>query len=150
MVTEIRGVVGGNLEERLIFGQTIGTPLKASDTAGIKMRWQAFMSRVMAVVPRASRNAMMPVFLKSQIYCPKDTGALVDSGYLEMTDRLGINGGPVVEVGYGRNGSPYYALVVHEVLTVKHKPPTRSKFLQAAYEEYQGRILPMIAAQLRV
>jgi hypothetical protein len=78
------------------------------------------------------KNALEPTFEKSQEYCPKRTGELVRSGYLEITD---FRGSPRVEMGYGRGGNPYYAVLVHENLNMYHKPPTQAKFLQRAVEE---------------
>lgn len=77
-------------------------------------------------------NAMVPTFEKSQEYVPYNTGALHDSGYLEIVSR---RGNIRVEMGYGAGGNPFYATVVHEDVSVFHKPPTRSKYLQAAMEE---------------
>ena len=150
----IRGRIGGNLGTGLVFGRNIGTaPLHASDVTGIVNRYKEFIRRVTAVAPRATAIALLPTFEKSQIYCPKETGALVDSGYIEVTGRLGhaLGGAePSVEIGYGRNGNPPYALIVHEVLSHYHKPPTRAKWLERALQEDQHKILPRIASLLRV
>lgn len=87
-------------------------------------------------------EALEPTFEKSQEYCPKDTGALLESGYLVITDFRGI---PTVEMGYGRGGEPDYAVTVHENLEWRHKSPTRAKWLQVAIDEdaqaIQGRVV---------
>ena len=77
-------------------------------------------------------EALEPTFELSKKYCPKDTGALVASGYLE---KVGFRGKPRVELGYGRGGTPDYAAYVHEMVDIPHQSPTRSKWLQAAVME---------------
>jgi len=87
-------------------------------------------------------DALKPTFEKSQKYCPKDTGDLVSSGYLESRK---FRGNVVAEIGYARGNKPSYAIYVHEMLEYRHKAPTRAKFLEAAIDEdlsdIQGRIL---------
>lgn len=147
----IRARIGGNLGTGLVYSRTIGGPIPASDAAGIVKRFTDFIRQVRAVVPRATQIALLPTYELSQIYCPKKTGALVDSGYLEVTGRLNLQGNaPVVEIGYGKNGNPPYALAVHEILSTYHKPPTRAKWLQVAMQETQGKLLGRIASLLRV
>lgn len=92
--------------------------------------------------PEVMLAAVMPTFEKSQIYCPIDTGVLRESGYAEVT---GTGKSPRVEVGYAKGGNPFYAVFVHEMTTVFHKPPTRSKWLQAALTED----LPSIETRLQ-
>jgi len=77
-------------------------------------------------------NALQPTFALSQVYCPVDTGALLASGYLEVTE---YRNNPRVECGYARGGNPSYAVVVHEDPRFHHKPPTRYKWLQSAMLE---------------
>jgi hypothetical protein len=91
-------------------------------------------------------NALEPTFEKSKEYCPKDTGALVASGYLEIVE---FRGKPRVSMGYGAGGVPDYAAVVHENLEWRHKAPTKAKWLQVAMEEDLGEFLPRVAAQLK-
>lgn len=78
------------------------------------------------------REALIPTFEKSQIYCPVKTGDLRDSGYLEIVQ---FRGSPRVEMGYGAGGKPPYAILVHEASEMYHKPPTRSHWLLAAMLE---------------
>lgn len=87
-------------------------------------------------------EAMQPTFEKSQEYCPVQTGALKESGYLEITDFRGVDR---VEIGYAKGGEPRYAVVVHEDVETPHAFPTRSKFLQAAMEEDESAMLGRIA-----
>ena len=153
-MVDIRGRVGGNIGTGLVFGRGLGGPIWAGDPKAIVDRYQAFVRRVMAVAPRATAIALLPTFAKSQIYCPKKTGDLVSSGYLEVKNRFasifsrGVE--PFVEMGYGKNGQPPYALIVHEMMEYYHKPPTRAKWLEAAMKEDFPRLLPRIASLLRV
>lgn len=80
--------------------------------------------------PQIMLNALEPTFAISQYLCPVDTGDLKASGYLEITSAR--TGGTRVEIGYGRGGNPYYAVYVHEMTSMYHKPPTMAKWLQAA------------------
>lgn len=99
------------------------------------------MQDIVDASPAAMVNALQPTFEKSQVYCPLDTGDLRASGYLEVTQ---FRGNPRVELGYARGGNPSYGVVVHENTSFYHKPPTRSKWLQAAMMED----LPMIYSRL--
>jgi hypothetical protein len=151
----IRGRIGGNLGPGLVFARNIGEgrPLHASDTAGIVRRYREFVSRVLAVGPQATKIALMPTFAKSQVYCPKKTGSLVFSGYLEVVGRMAYALGgvsPVVEMGYGKGNNPFYTMIVHESMEYYHKPPTRAKWLEVALQEDKNRIVPRIAGLLRV
>lgn len=82
-------------------------------------------------------EALQPTFKLSQKYVPRDTGALAASGFLGRDTRSKF---PRVVLGYGRAGSPNYAIFVHEALHIPHKAPTRSKYLLAALEEDAGNI----------
>ena len=83
------------------------------------------------------REALEPTFEKSQRYAPVKTGRLKRSGFLEVSN---TSRGPVVNMGYGKNNEPPYALIVHERLDLAHKAPTRAKYLQSALEEDFGKI----------
>ena len=96
-----------------------------------------FVEHIEGQTPEILVEALRPTFEKSKRYTPKDTGRLVQSGYLEVRDRAQ---GPVVEMGYGRGGDPPYTVFVHERLDLKHKSPTRAKFLQEALQEDAGKI----------
>ena len=76
-------------------------------------------------------EALEPTFAKSQVYCPKDTGTLVKSGYLEAQQ---TRNGAQAAMGYAKGGNPYYAVYVHEIQRY-HKDPTRWKWLQQALQE---------------
>lgn len=93
------------------------------------------------VTPEVIFDALEPTFEKSKEYCPKDTGDLVKSGYLEIVDGR-------VEIGYGRGGNPSYAVTVHENLEWRHKAPTRAKWLQVALDEDEQQIQNRILTRL--
>lgn len=84
------------------------------------------------VSPEIMLTALEPTFELSQVYVPYDTGDLSESGYLED---VSTPKKPQVQIGYGRGGNPYYAMYVHEMTSIPHEAPTRSKFLQAAVME---------------
>lgn len=93
------------------------------------------------------RAALTPTLKKAITYCPKMTGALRASAYLEVR-RQGALLGYVAEIGFGRGGKPTYAIYVHEVPYV-HQAPTRWKFLQAALEEDASVIRQRLAGGFR-
>jgi hypothetical protein len=84
------------------------------------------------------RMALMPTLALAKKYCPKKTGELRDSGYVEVR-RKGAFQGYEAEIGFGRGGKPTYALYVHEV-PYKHVSPTSWKYLQRAVTEDSGNI----------
>lgn len=86
--------------------------------------------------PEVLFEALEPTFEKSKTYCPEKTGALVNSGYLEVRQS---KKGAQAEIGYARGGSPHYAIYVHEA-PVYHAPPTRWKWLQFALQEDEEQI----------
>lgn len=110
--------------------------------AGIIKNYKSLIDHIENVTPEILYEALEPTFELSQKYCPKDTGALRASGYLEITK---FRGTPTVEIGYGKGGNPPYAATVHENMEYRHKDPTRAKWLQVALSEdaeaIQGRIV---------
>jgi hypothetical protein len=93
----------------------------------------SFFDQVVVASPYIAQDALQPTFAKSKEWCPKKTGAMVASGYLEITSLSKVT--PRVEMGYGRGGNPFYTVFVHEQVNMYHKPPTRAKWLQAAMLE---------------
>jgi hypothetical protein len=73
------------------------------------------------------KEALRPTFDRSQIFVPRKTGALKESGYLEVRT---FRGKVVAEMGYGRGGQPKYAIIQHENLEYYHDPPAQAKFLE--------------------
>ncbi len=114
--------------------------------AGIMANYRRFVKHVEEVTPGILLAALEPTFEKSQEYCPKDSGALVNSGYLVVES---FRGKPRVAMGYGRGGNPTYAAAVHENLEWRHKEPTRAKWLQVALEEDDSAIRGRIVDGLR-
>lgn len=74
------------------------------------------------------------IYRKSQGYVPVETGALKESGLVEVS---GQGNGARASVVYGGPGAPY-AVFVHEDLTKHHKPPTCAQFLTRALRETRG------------
>lgn len=108
--------------------------------AAVLQNYSDFVEHMEGVTPEVLRQAISPTMDKAVRYCPKDSGALANSKFLEVESRRGQH---VVAIGFGRGGQPGYAVYVHE-LPYAHDAPTRSKFLQAAVDEdyaaYEGRV----------
>jgi hypothetical protein len=124
-------------------------------SAGMAMEWRTILANIdkaLNGVARATPDALMyaclPVFEKSQTYCPVKSGRLKRSGYIMKVAASG-RAQAKVEIGYARGGSPHYGVYVHENLMARHSDPTRSKFLQAAVEEERGHIVERVAEYLR-
>lgn len=103
---------------------------------------QGILTQFEDATPEIVVEALEPTFEKSKAYCPKDTHALVNSGYLEI---ISTGKKPYVEMGYAKGGKPRYAPYVHEIPN-KHAAPTRWKWLQAAIEEDMGQIASRIGS----
>ena len=94
----------------------------------------------------AVRQMLQPVFDRSQVLVPVDTGVLKASGYIDTRrTRRRVVG----EVGYGKGGRPPYAPKVHEDLDVFHEPPTQAKFLEQAADEHAAGMLDQAAGVYR-
>lgn len=87
-------------------------------------------------------EALQPTRRLAEYYTPKDTRALVESSYLEVTS---FRGKPRVELGFARGGNPPYAMYVHEILDYKHASPTGAKFLERALKEDMTGIYQRLA-----
>lgn len=103
-----------------------------ADMKTVIKNYRDLLAHIENVTPEILYNSLLSTFRKSQNYCPKDTGAMRDSGYLEITQ---FRGKPTVEIGYGRGGNPIYTAAVHENMEWRHKAPTRAKWLQLALNE---------------
>ena len=97
----------------------------------ILSEYDRFVEHIEEVTPDILKEAIQPTLDKAVYYCPKNTGELAASAYLEVESRRGQH---VVAIGFGKRGQPSYAVYVHE-MPYRHEEPTRSKFLQAAVEE---------------
>lgn len=97
-------------------------------TASIK----AIISDIEGVTADILYDALQPTLELAVEYCPKKTGALAESAYM---DKSTYPGGARVVLGFAKGGDPEYGILVHELTNLHHEPPTRSKFLLAAIEE---------------
>lgn len=91
---------------------------------------QNFIGHVKANMGGVLLDGLERILDYSKELCPKDTGKLVESGYV-ATSKIGRNM-IAAEVGYAKGGHPDYALIVHEDLTKHHEEPTQAKFLEDA------------------
>jgi hypothetical protein len=89
--------------------------------------FEAWIVHMEGETAKILKEALQPTFDRSQIIVPKKTGALKDSGYLEVRT---FRGKVVAEMGYGKGGKPHYAIIQHENLEYHHDPPARAKFLE--------------------
>jgi hypothetical protein len=122
---------------------------------GMALEWRTIMANINKVldgVAQATSSALMfacmPIFERSQHYCPVKTGALKASGYCRQM-QAGRRTQAKVEIGYAEGGAPYYGFYVHEDLTKRHEGDTRAKFLQSAIDELKGDIVPRVADYLK-
>lgn len=90
----------------------------------------------------AIRDALTPVFEKSQLYVPKLTGTLADSGDLEIYQSSANRTMGIIHYG---DTKAWYAALVHEYTWLNHRDPERSKYLQAALEEEFDQFLSRLA-----
>ena len=111
--------------------------------ATIIARYETLINRLRGITPTALRDAMTPVFNKSQVYVPKKTGALMDSGELNVYPLAGDVAS--AEIVYG-NEEAWYAALIHEAVWLNHAAPTRAKYLQNAMEEEFDAFLSSVAA----
>lgn len=124
---------------------TLGRDLnRAFDEIAKNFRW--FVDQLEGYLPQDLENAVKPTFELSQYYCPVDTGTLKASGYLVVE---GFRGGARVEMGYGKGGSPDYAIYVHE-MPFQHAAPTSNKFLERAVDEDYYNILQRVTDNVRI
>lgn len=88
------------------------------------------MRKVIAGIEEASPEILVevlkPTFAKSQDLVPVKSGALLNSGYL-VSQR--VTRGAEVEMGYGKDGVPDYAIYVHE-MPYHHEDGKSDKFLE--------------------
>lgn len=140
---------GASVGLRSLRGPRLGGSLEATTRSAraqfndVLKNFHAIIREFQTVTPEALESVLQPIFDRSQELVPVDTGALKDSGYLEIR----IAGNKInAEVGYGRGGVPIYSVFVHENLEMFHEPPTQAKFLQTAIEEHLDSIRPTLLA----
>ena len=107
--------------------------------------FRAYVGKLEDYLPEDLKEALEPTFEKSQEIVPVNTGDLKASGYLEVEQ---FRGGARVEIGYGRNGFPPYAVAVHEIPAF-HQPLTRDKFLQGPIEEDYFDIIMRVTERVK-
>lgn len=128
----------------------IGSVRKGKDASasmrGIINNYNKLIRHIEDVTPEILLDALKPTFEKSQEYCPVDTGAMKESGYLEIVE---YRRRPTVQIGYGFGGVPPYTATVHENLEWRHEEPTRAKWLQVALDEDASEIEERVINGLR-
>lgn len=135
-ISRFRANVGRSTLRTSVTGTVRADTLSArANMSAILANYQKFVQHMVEVTPEILETALQEAFELSQVYVPKDTGALQKSGYLRIRN---LRGRAEVEIGYGFGGEPDYAATVHENLRFKHKAPTRSKFLEAALNETEN------------
>jgi hypothetical protein len=122
---------------------------------GIRLQWRTILANInkaldgtVGATPDALMYAVLPIFEKSQHYCPVKTGRLKRSGFCRQKAAAGRSQAKV-EIGYAEGGDPHYAFIVHEDMTARHEGDTRAKFLQSAIDEGKDDIIPRVADYLR-
>lgn len=102
----------------------------AFSTLAKDLAW--YFRQIEDALPEDMMAAMGPTMQLADVYCPKDSGDMVNSGYLAVEK---FRNNVRVEAGYGRGGFPWYTVYVHEMTLNKHQEPTRAKWFQQAIDE---------------
>lgn len=119
--------------------------------ADVQKAFEAVINNVEEATVEAIREGLQPVYDKSQALVPVLTGALKESGFIEVEKRAsGAHG----VVGYARGSHPPYAAIVHERLDLHHEAPTQAKFLEAAVMEelpkFEARLVAAMSRALGI
>lgn len=147
MATELRNVLAGVGAKRgsnrnPLSGAALASsryvPSMQAQMKAIIKSYAAIIANIENVVPDIMAEALEPTLDLAKKYCPKDTHRLVNSGYIEK--RPAAKGSLNVVIGFAKGGDPDYAVLVHERVDIYHKPPTRSKFLEAALLEDMANV----------
>lgn len=121
----------------------------AAVNAAVKALTRDMLSAIQQIkdaTPEIIMDILEPTYEKAKVYCPKDTGDLVESAYLEST---GDSSRPRVEMGFAKGGFPRYAVYVHEMVQYRHEAPTQAKFLERAVNEDLGELPQRIEDRYR-
>lgn len=86
------------------------------------------------------------ILKKAKELCPVETGALRDSGRIEVT---GTGMGTRVNVQFGGPAAPY-ALYVHENLEAKHASPTTAQWVTHAVRATRGTTASIAKRELEI
>lgn len=128
-------------------------PSEADYTRQIRAQMKQIEDNLMKVIrgiegltPEALEYGVQPIYDLSQVYVPRKTEALANSGSIDasVTSR-----GARVVVSYGKGGEPEYAVFVHEMVDYYHAPPTQAKFLEQAVNEEVGNVRDRVAEFLK-
>lgn len=101
----------------------------------IARRLNAEVKNVKKATAFGMAYALEPILEHSQKIVPVDTGKLKRSGFIEVRETVS---GPKAVIGYAKYGSPHYAAMVHEMLSMRHKPGKSAKFLEIAVHAKLG------------
>ena len=113
----------------------------------LENKMRAFNQMALQASEGAVNAALTPIYERSQELVPVKTGALKESGFVDVqTTRKGVVG----EVGYSPRGDPFYGVLVHELVELAHADPTSAKFLQRAIEELSDKIGRTLQDYLRL
>lgn len=85
------------------------------------------------------------IMAKAKPLTPVDTGALVNSGHVELPKSEGSK--ISVELGFGGTAAPY-ALIVHENLEAHH-PVGQAKYLEQPFDEAKDGMSERLAADIK-
>lgn len=126
-------------KKRLPHNYNPGYPSEAGYVANMAKQSRALTDLLLEILdafeeatPEIMVEALTPTKALAEYYTPKDTHALVQSSYLEITS---FKGKPRVELGFAKAGKPHYGAYVHERMDVAHAAPTSAKFLERALKE---------------
>lgn len=114
-------------------------------TRAMEKAFADVIAQLEGMTPQIIMDALQPTYKLAQSYTPKDTGALLGSGYLQVTS---FRGKPRVEMGFGKGGFPSYTVFVHEV-PAQHAFPTSWKFLEKAVTEDMPQVIGRLQASYK-
>jgi hypothetical protein len=119
----------------------------AQGMANVLANFNKLIGRLNQSSADAAYEALLPAFQLSQVYVPYRTGLLSDSGKIDIDE---TSASPRAVISYGDASTGVnYAAIVHELTYIPHAPPTRAKYLQAAFEETLGEMYMRFVLALR-
>lgn len=157
MATKLRDVLA-NIGVGKVTGsaspQTVASSFRSGDVqqqcGEVISRLKKVINTIDEVTSQVVLEALTPTYELSQVYVPVDTGELKASGFLQKYGTRGQKGVSTVAIGYARNGTPDYAVLVHEMLDMHHRAPTSAKFLLRALLEDEDNIGQRIIDGMRL
>ena len=121
--------------------------LKLTGIEQVQRNLRRFGKTANAEFVRALVSEAKLVIAKSQVFVPRDTGALASTGIVPRP--MVAAGSVTVEMRYGGAKAPY-ALKQHEDFTYRHKSPQQVKYLEAAFWPAVPGLTRRIALRLKV